>query len=481
VNLKAFQEWIDYWFGENGQVKHFNSLLEEGEIRIPSSDIEKQVRIEGGIDGLEDCPTEETEVMIPGGGTIRVSIPQPCDCGYQLVGNVRVPDRFLAPIPAGIRIEDLFSEASLGFRTTVVTAPDSKLVRDLQTWDVSNQQWRAPDQGARFWDFVQRDKAYYLMEALRNNTTVSDSVTFVTFPISSVEENLDGKLFVSDLAGQTCIPNLAAEENSCFDLEQNNCIERYGTIEWLYRRSLKRFRASVKETDEFKLLFKYLFNVDRMFALNALYISTYVQSMQSSTTLFGGTKELLRIIFMAVLHSGDYTYTDPMTNKNLGMANFKNPDNGDAGGIDLVSLAINFPLMILKGITELIDPNIAVAKLITEASNKAAQAATDWAQEQGLTPKERCEAGYDVPDIPILPVSLGLMPMNIFPPPPFGPGIGPPVSPLWPYYMGVFNGISPDPLAGYSSKQRSRLSNTCESDRDFTKNTQCDLNNTEED
>ena len=446
VNLKAFQEWLNHNFGENG------------------------VWIEQGGEGLAQA-MQQASVFTPGAISEK-SVREEDECGTSLHGHVRGEPDYLPPVPPGIRLRDLFDEVSLGFRATVVSAPDSNIVKQIEQ--------RTGDSG--LWDRVQSEKAYYLREALLQNTNVVGETAFVTFPLIGVEEELDLMLLVETLTGQRCIPNLDAEEDSCFDIAQNDtlCIWQGGTIEYLYRKSLKKFRASIKETDEFKLLFKYLFNADRMFALNALYILTYVQSMQSSTRLFGGTKELLRLIFMALIHSGDYTYKDPMTNKNLANADFKNPGKDSEVGFDLATLAYKFPLMVLKGVTELIDPNIAVAKIITKASNAAAQGVTDWAQEQGLTPKERCEAGYDVPDIPILPVSLGLLPMNIFPPPPFGPGIGPPVSPLWPFYMAFFNGIGPDPLADYSSKQRSRLANRCESDRDLTKISECKLDNTEE-
>jgi len=170
---------------------------------------------------------------------------------------------------------------------------------------------------------------------------------------------------------------------------------------------------------------------------------------------------------MAMINSGNYKYTDEIDNKAMSQSDL-GTDIGDNNpvGIDLASMAVKFPLMILKALTELTDPNIALAKLITDGANAGINKLEDLGEEYLGT----CT---DIPDIPILPVSMALLPMNVFPPPPFGPGIGPPLTPLGFAYLTMF-GIA-DPLAPKSEKERKRCqaSKREGANRDYTKAADC--------
>jgi hypothetical protein len=69
--------------------------------------------------------------------------------------------------------------------------------------------------------------------------------------------------------------------------------------------------------------------------------------------------------------------------------------------------------MLFKGIAETIDPNIMIAKLIRIAADG----------DQGKIPK--------------FPSTLMALPFNLIPPPPFGPGIGPPITPIGLAYLAL--------------------------------------------
>ena len=69
--------------------------------------------------------------------------------------------------------------------------------------------------------------------------------------------------------------------------------------------------------------------------------------------------------------------------------------------------------LLFKGIAEAIDPNIKIAKLIRIAADG----------DQGKIGK--------------FPSTLMALPFNIIPPPPFGPGIGPPITPIGLAYLAL--------------------------------------------
>ena len=56
---------------------------------------------------------------------------------------------------------------------------------------------------------------------------------------------------------------------------------------------------SLAQTDEFKLFFKYLFPVDRMFTHNVMFIETFLSNYDVNR-VFNTTKETLKMVFMAM-------------------------------------------------------------------------------------------------------------------------------------------------------------------------------------
>ena len=190
-------------------------------------------------------------------------------------------------------------------------------------------------------------------------------------------------------------------------------------IERRWNNVSNRLLNDLIASEEYKFLFHYCLPIDRMFTLLSIYNITYLSNIEKVSKLFDGTKIAIKSVFQALLNSGNYRYEDQYVNRlggNIGLntsgLNNANTDP-EVPGTNVAAMAIRTPFLILKGLVELIDPNISIARKIVDAA------------------KTRNK------DIPILAASLGLLPMNVFPPPPMGPGIGPPISPLGFIYLAL--------------------------------------------
>ena len=195
----------------------------------------------------------------------------------------------------------------------------------------------------------------------------------------------------------------------------------------------------IVDTDEYQLLFDYVFPIERYFSLMSIYSIQGVSSMRGVETAFDTTIEEFIKLFKICHNAGDYAYVDD----NIACVGF-NPGIKQAvgnvpkiGGVladclpDLgfgfcmqgigfafpIKFAFKTPLLILKAIIEIIDPLISLGKLL----------------QISLSLSGVC--------LPIPAVSMALLPVNIFMPPPIGIGIGPPLTPLGILYMALGFGM----------------------------------------
>ena len=203
--------------------------------------------------------------------------------------------------------------------------------------------------------------------------------------------------------------------------------------------NLSNWDKYLAETKEYKLMYDYIFPLERYFSLMTIFSIQGVSSMRGVETAFDTTIEEFIKLFKICHNSGNYAYVDD----NILCAGF-NPGIKQAvddipaiGGIladclpDLgfgvclqgigmafpIKFAFKTPLLILKAIIEIIDPLISLGRLI-QISLKLA----------GVC-------------LPIPAVSFALLPVNIFLPPPIGIGIGPPLTPLGIIYMALGFGM----------------------------------------
>ena len=175
----------------------------------------------------------------------------------------------------------------------------------------------------------------------------------------------------------------------------------------------------LRNTPEYSFLFKYAIPIDRMNTLAIIYCITYLSSLKKVRELFDGTKQQLKSVFQTLQNGGNYRYEDAYINGlngNAGMMKAaQNATNTEpeVEGLSLAAMAARTPLLILKGLVELTDANIGRARKIV-----------DSAKERGK-------------NVPIIAASLLQLPMNVIPPPPVGPGIGIPITPLGFVYLAL--------------------------------------------
>ncbi len=190
-------------------------------------------------------------------------------------------------------------------------------------------------------------------------------------------------------------------------------------IEQKWLAVANNLKEMLLQSDDFKFLFDLCLPLNRMISLATIYNIVYLSNVKKIISMFDGTKTNLKTVFQALLNSGNYQYEDPYIDKmggNSGLATTSNNNENtepQIPGLSLATIAARTPLLILKGLVELTDINIGRARKIVEEG------------------KEHNEK------VSMVGASLGQLPMNIVPPPPFGPGIGPPITPLGFLYLSM--------------------------------------------
>lgn len=406
--------------------------------------------------GPSDEQLVNVDINIPGNPRLVQAVMTEAECGENLV--FITPQTEATVMSQVIKISDLFENLSVGLRMTCVASPseDSPLLNKV----------RAKSRDINVAKGIKRDKAYLMNEvgtvteydANTNQETIRTiDKSYVTVPVVAVEEPIGADTNLAELVG---VGLNAIEE------------EKYKLRMYHDRKVNQVLIDSLTSTDEFKLFFKYLFPVDRMFAQNIMFIETFLASHGDVTRTFNNTKESLRIIFDAMLNSGNYQYADPLTNKVLATSDF-NDTYGDnkTPGVDLWSLAIKFPPMILKGLIETFDPNIAISKQIQFAANAGIRAANNLIGEgenalEDAGMLDECEKTIRIPDLPVLPISMAI----------FGATWIPPTFPLgWVYdfSLGIYDWIENQGNGDVAESRRCAQKEA--GGRDYTKAEDCNL------
>lgn len=196
------------------------------------------------------------------------------------------------------------------------------------------------------------------------------------------------------------------------------------------------------------------------------------------------TKLTIKSMFDMSLGGDKIDYNDLAAN-NVELGKPIDPDSDTMNSIWPVIAKFIFktPLMILKGVTEIVDPNIKTTKAIYEGINTAAKKVKEQtlknikedydtykesAGEDADTFEEWAKSkGVSIPDpsINIPPelapvIALALLPSALpygvgFPPPPIGPGFGPPMTPFAIPYLGL-GLVSDDFIKGIGSNPNNK-------------------------
>ena len=176
-------------------------------------------------------------------------------------------------------------------------------------------------------------------------------------------------------------------------------------------------RRLLTNSAEFKALFQLMLPLSRIVSVMAVWsITSAPYTMgERAKHLFDNTKSQLKLLFEVFVNGADYKYEDEGIKKAGGNAGLfaAGMDNASTDGDSnpaLFLLALLTPIMIFKGLCELISPNIKVAKLIKEIAEEV--------------------SGENLG--PLAPWSIGLLPADLIPPP-FG--FGPPITPFGIIYL----------------------------------------------
>lgn len=288
--------------------------------------------------------------------------------------------------------QDTFDDASIGFNGLL-----SSIVHD----DVP-----------KIDDVITLDKSFKVSEKITETTTTVriDSVQGRTVQGAPVRVDRTRDVFEFPLICSEISENL---QTVSFDLNNIDVMSKW-------TKQSEQLLNNLMATDEYDFLFHYCIPIDKMFALLLIYNITYLSGLEKVSTLFDGTKIAIKSVFQALLNSGNYRYEDQYVNDQLG-GNIGLNTNGlnnadtkpDIPGTSVAAMAARTPFLILKGLVELTDLNINIARKVT-----------DIAKANGK-------------NIPIIVPSLAQLPMNVFPPPPMGPGIGVPITPLGFVYLAL--------------------------------------------
>jgi hypothetical protein len=281
-----------------------------------------------------------------------------------------------------------------------------------------------------------------------------------TLPVDYADENKDIRCLELGMSGRMNDGNPIIREVNILPLVEEelssewlNDLE-FGSTSRIPERQMSIIRqvlmSSIMRQDRFKFLFEYVFPIRRIFAVLAIFTILGTSDQDRVPHVFDETKEELVRVFLTLLNAGDYRYEDPGLECIGGDTALKGiqdkkaaewlkqcaplptlcPPSFSFGGGFIAKMAAIAPIMILKGLTEIADPNIAIASKIQNFI---------------------C--------LPMPFIAFGLLPSNIFKPP---VGIGPPLGMLGLAYLALGIGMIDIPFDEDAEDNDMNQSETCE-------------------
>jgi len=307
-----------------------------------------------------------------------------------------------------------------------------------------------------------KEKAYFVTEksetALEGSTGLRD---IHIVPIVSVEKPLDMTTKIS-----TCLTPATKTITKIV----NGAAQSVEISTPWFRSEYQKFaqnesHQAILRTPEYKMLFKYLFPIDRMLSLVNIYSSQYLANIKDIHLLFDSTKEAIAQLFYTMDNSGNIRASECGTSNidfqmslSLGL-----PISGLAG--QMATMIAKAAVLTFKGFMETSDINIILTRrildLIHVVNKSIAEGAklANQAQEVGASvvqtgkdiaslaepcqnnlPGQPPDAWFDpinenfIPEPDFWMVSLALMPMTMLP----MFWLGPPLHPIFgPIYWGL--------------------------------------------
>jgi hypothetical protein len=350
-------------------------------------------------------------------------------------------------------LSELFEELSFGLRLTCISAPNSRLSQYSETFF----NYGSIENTDRYKKAVNRDKAYYLHEIgiKPGNETLNISEEqindkYMSIPIVYSEKKIDLlETTIEDLAGEIVVNNPLV----------NIPLAPIQKMDHLYMTNYMEIRENLKNSDQFDLLYKYLVPVNRFLSLVTIYNLTYIGTNEEPARVFNRTKDSLKLVFLSGIRSGNYLATNGPGNRILSQ---RGPD---PYGVDLAALAKNFGLMVVKTLTEVVDPNIKLSRFIYESAKKGTSIINEISDELS-PPENECE-NSDLVNLPPGTLASISATLALF---------GVPITLLGIPYLPIFGFV--DPLESKSDKDLQRKIQKCEpGKRDYTKAEECSTDN----
>jgi hypothetical protein len=207
---------------------------------------------------------------------------------------------------------------------------------------------------------IKSEKAYFLKE---QKDSSKRNVKLV--PLVSVEKSFDMETKISD-----CI-----NQKFQHDIREGETVvsKNFGYFSNYYRNESYNILDTVKSSPEYKLLFKYLFPIDRMLSISNIYSSTFLASMKDIDKIFDLTKERLKRLFFIIGKVGQYDAECTTSNKDL-MDAILNGLPIAGMGAQMALMIAKTILLIFKGFMEVADPNIQVSKRLIDIIHLANKA-----------------------------------------------------------------------------------------------------------
>ena len=231
------------------------------------------------------------------------------------------------------------------------------------------------------------------------------------------------------------------------------------------------------QTPSYSAMAKFVFPISKFISLGTLYSMILVRQRTMREGYLGATKGIIGTIFKSYQEGETKNFADISSIQDMeGGTNPLAESELDPFWELILKMIIETPFLIIKGVTEASDPNVLLAKKIFDVldttvksgkglmlkqinklfddqlTKKAAELGVpktsdqlmkwdEWLKSQGHDP-ESLDPDKGVPPQVQLAISLLLFPSMLpygvgFPPPPIGPGIGPPMTPLAPIYYAM--------------------------------------------
>ena len=275
-------------------------------------------------------------------------------CGANLPQNPQVREYEFSNQILG----DYFEELHLGFRLSYVMP--IKLIDPQDSAKIIDQDSQLHDHRSFISNStIKNTKSYYIKESANGATRTVNII-----PITGVEMPFNMHTSMRDARS-------SYEKNSTPQLDDNGFLVEATPVyskffKSVYQRNLRTLISQLNQTEDYALLFKYLFPVDRMLGINNIYSNTYLSTIKNVDTVFDATKEELRQLLFILLDSGNYEKSKCAPSNREMMESMLN-------GFDIKGLAGQMAMMILKssvlifkGFMETADINILLSKRIID-------------------------------------------------------------------------------------------------------------------